>query len=456
MAEHELVVRGGRLVLPGGVVEADLAVDGGVIAAIGPELAGAASELDARGLHVLPGGVDPHVHFDEPGRAHWEGVDSGSRSLAAGGFTCYVDMPLNNDPVTVDGPSFDVKLGAIRDRSHVDFALWGGLVKGNVDRLEEQHERGVAGFKAFMCHSGIDEFPAVDDLSLYEGMQEIARLGSILLLHAENAAIVAGLSARARELGQITPRGFLASRPPIAELEAISRAILMAEDTGCSTHVVHVSLAAGVRLVAEARARGVDVSCETCPHFLLFTEDELDRVGLPLKSAPPVRSRAERDALWELLEDGTFDMITSDHSPGHPDVKQGDFFAAWGGISGCQSTLQLLLAAGHTERALPLSLLVRATGASASARFRLPGKGALEVGADADLALVDLDWAGRVELEDLHYRHRYSAYAGLPIRGRIVRTLLRGLTVYEDGRFATTPSGRFLRPGRKETDPWLR
>jgi allantoinase len=448
MPDLELAVRGGTAVLPDGAARLDVGVADGRIVALAPELTGAAEELDATGLHVLPGGVDPHVHFDEPGRTNWEGVASGTRALAAGGFTTYVDMPLNNVPVTVDAASFDAKLAAVSASSLVDFGLWGGLVPGNLDRLEELHERGACGFKAFMCHSGIDEFPGVDDLTLVEGMQRIAELGGVLLLHAENAAIVGGLGARFRDEGRLTPRDFAASRPPAAELEAIARAILFAGETGCAIHIVHVSTARGVTLVAEAAARGVDVTCETCPHYLLFTEDELDAIGLPLKSAPPVRSPADRDGLWRLVAAGDLAMVTSDHSPGAPELKRGDFFAAWGGISGCQSTLQLLLEAGHTVRGIPLETVAALTAGAAAARFGLAGKGELAPGYDADLAVVDLGWAGSVELDDLHYRHRMSAYAGQPIRGRIVRTVLRGRTVYADGDFDPEPRGRLLIPGR--------
>lgn len=446
----DLVVRGATVVAAAGAVPADVAVDDGVVVGLAPDLAETGrEEVDATGLHAFPGGVDPHVHFDEPGRTEWEGVASGTRALAAGGFTTYVDMPLNNLPVTIDGPSFDAKLAAVRASSLVDFGLWGGLVPGNVDRLEEQAERGACGFKAFMCQSGIDEFPGVDDLTLYEGMRRIADLGSILLLHAENAAIVGGLGSKARALGRVSSRDFVASRPLVAELEAIGRAILLAEETGCATHIVHVSAASGVRMVAEACACGVDVSCETCPHYLLFTEEDVERIGLALKSAPPVRTAADRDGLWAQLAAGTLGMVTSDHSPGAPEVKVGDFFTAWGGISGCQSTLQLLLAAGHDERGLPLETVAAVTSTGAARRFGLAAKGELAVGRDADLALVDLAWRGTVELDDLHYRHRFSAYAGSPIRGRVVRTLVRGRTVYDDGVFATEPHGRLLIPERR-------
>ena len=446
MADFDLVIRGAQLVTRDGAAPADVGISDGAIAAVGPELAGGAEEIGAAGLHAFPGGVDPHVHFDEPGRTHWEGVDSGSRSLLAGGMTTFVDMPLNNIPVSVDGPSFSEKLEAIRTVSHADFALWGGLVSGNVDRLPEQHELGACGFKAFMCYSAIDEFPQVDDLSLFEGMQTIAELDSILLLHAENADIVGGLGARAKAEGRTEPRDFMASRPPISELEAVSRAALFAEETGCATHFVHLSVARAVLIVAEAQARGVPVSCETCPHYLLFCEADMERIGLPLKTAPPVRASGERDALWALIGDRTLRMVTSDHSPGHPDVKDAGFWGSWGGASGAQSTLQLLLEEGHTARELPLQMIAELTGGSAARRFRLAGKGELAVGADADLVLVDLSWRGSVELDDPHYRHQYSCYAGLPVRGRIEHTLLRGETVYDNGSFAPTPQGRFIVP----------
>ena len=190
------------------------------------------------------------------------------------------------------------------------------------------------------------------------------------------------------------------------------------------------------------------MSCETCPHYLLFTEEDVERIGIALKSAPPVRTAADRDRLWSQLADGTLPMVTSDHSPGAPEVKVGDFFTAWGGISGCQSTLQLLLSAGYEDRGLPLETIAAVTAGNAAHRFRLPGKGEIEIGNDADLALVDLAWNGAVELDDLHYRHRFSAYAGQPIRGRVARTLLRGQTVFADGAFATEPLGRLLTPGR--------
>jgi allantoinase len=310
----------------------------------------------------------------------------------------------------------------------------------------------VVGVKAFTCPSGIDEFPGVDDLTLFEGMQRCAELGLLLSVHAENADIVAGLGQRASRAGRTGARDFVTSRPPIAEIEAIARTILFAQETGCALHIVHVSTARGVALVAAARARGVDVTCETCPHFLLFTEDDVDDLGILLKSAPPVRTAEVRDALWAALVDGTLPMVVSDHSPGPPELKQGDdFFSMWGGIAGCQSTLGLLLEHGHAERGLSLTTVAAVTSGNIAARFGLERKGAVAVGMDADLALVDLEHTVTLEAADLLYRYPTSCYVGSAVRGRVVRTLVRGRTVYADGRTVGEPAGRLVTPSHTTT-----
>jgi allantoinase len=444
----DLVVRGATVVTPEGVRAADVAVSDGVIEEIGRVDADGREEIEASGLHLFPGGIDPHVHFNEPGRTHWEGFDTGTRALAAGGFTTFVDMPLNSVPTTIDGAAFDAKLAAAEAAAFVDFGLWGGLVPASFERLEELHDRGVAGFKAFMCDSGIDEFPRIDDASLFRGMTRIAELGSILLLHAENPEIVAVLGAEAVAAGCTSPRDFVASRPAVAELEAIDRALYFAGETGCAVHIVHVSTARGVALVEQARRDGLDATCETCPHYLLFTEDDLERLGVAAKCAPPLRTGEDREELWRLLADGTVSFVASDHSPSSPDLKQGDdFFAVWGGISGCQSTLGLLLEHGYSRRSLPLETVASITSAGAARRFPLVGKRGLEVGSDADLALVDLGERWTLEAGELLYRHPISPYVGERVRGRVVRTVVRGRTVYEDGRIAGEPSGRFVRRG---------
>ena len=294
----------------------DVAVEDGRIAAIGPELEGPArEEIDARGLHLLPGAVDAHVHFNEPGRSDWEGWETGTKSAAAGGTTVIVEMPLNAHPPTTTAAAFDAKLAAAQRFAYVDFALWGGIVPGNLDDLDELAARGVVGFKAFMSASGVDDFERADDLTLYEGMQRAAALGLPVAVHAESEAITSGLTGRAVAEGRTGVRDYLASRPIIAELEAIATAITLAEEAGCALHVVHVSSGRGVALVAEARARGVDASCETCPHYLVFDEGDAERLGAIAKCAPPLRPREEIEALWAALADGSLPMVASDHSP---------------------------------------------------------------------------------------------------------------------------------------------
>jgi allantoinase len=441
----DLIVRDGTVVLPGvAPVRADVAVEDGLLAGIGPELSGPATEeLDARGLHVLPGALDAHVHFNEPGRADWEGWATGTAALAAGGATACVEMPLNAHPPTVDGAAFGAKVAAASAAAVVDFALWGGLVPGDLDRLDELAERGVAGFKAFMCDTGIDDFDAADDDTLAAGMERAAALELPVAVHAERPA-----ELRAMRGGDW--RAWAASRPAAAELAAIERALELAAQTGCSLHVVHVSTGAGVAAVAEARARGVDATCETCPHYLVLTDDDMERLGTALKCAPPLRPAAERDALWAHLAAGRIAFVASDHSPCPPDMKAGDFAAAWGGIAGAQSTLALVLDEGHHRRSLPVAALATLVTQAPADRLGL-AKGRLVPGADADLALVDLH--GEHPHGDLHDRHRANPYAGRRLRGRVVRTLLRGRTVYADGRVDPEPHGRLLVPDRQRGAP---
>ena len=448
---YDLIVRGGSLVRREGVAPASIGIRDGVIAALEPELAGeATAEIDATGLYVMPGVVDAHVHFDDPGRADWEGFATGSAALAAGGGTCFLDMPLNASPPTLDGSSFDRKLAAAEGRSTTDFGLWGGLVPGNADRLEELAERGVVGFKAFMSDSGIPDFARVDDLTLLEGMAVAARLGLPVAVHAENEEITSRLAARARAAGRTRSRDYLESRPVVAEVEAIRRAIALAEETGCSLHIVHVSVGRGIAAVSEARLRGVDVTCETCPHYLLLTGEDVERLGAVAKCAPPLRAAGEVEGLWKQLREGNVDLVASDHSPGPPAMKESDdFFAAWGGIAGCQSTLAALLSEGHVARGLPLPDVARLLAVAPAARFRLPGKGRLEIGADADLTIVSLTTGRPLREADLLYRHPISPYLGRPLHGFVRHTVVRGRTVLADGRLTGERPGRLVRPGSR-------
>lgn len=449
MSLYDLIVRHGTLVTPTDIMQADIAIADGRIVATAPELTGTSNdEIDATGLHIFPGVIDAHVHFNEPGRTEWEGFATGTKALAAGGTTTFFDMPLNAHPPTLAAASFDLKLAAAQASSLVDFAFWGGLVPGNIPHMEELAERGVIGFKAFMSNSGIDDFLASDDLTLYEGMAEAARLGKIVAVHAENDAITGNLARRAIEQERTGIRDYLTSRPVIAELEAIERAILMASETGCSLHIVHVSSARGVLLVADARARGIDVSCETCPHYLVLDEDDMEALGAVAKCAPPLRSQQEREALWQQVFAGNIPMITTDHSPAPASMKNdANFFHVWGGISGCQSLLSLLLTEGYEHRALPLTMIASLTAEYVAQRFGLASrKGRLTPGADADMVMVNLQDSYVLQASDLFYRHQHSPYAGRLLRGRIVQTLVRGTTIFREGTFATTPTGQLLRP----------
>jgi allantoinase len=431
----DLVIRGGTVVTSASIGLADVAVTDGRISAVGQNLhADAGQQIDASGLHVFPGGIDSHVHFNEPGRTDWETIADGSAALAAGGYTSYVDMPLNNLPVTIDGAAFDLKLEAAKRASIVDFGFWGGLVPGNLDRLGELVDRGAIGFKAFMCPSGIDEFPACDEETLREGMKRIAELGSILLVHAEDPS-------KLSEPKGTTARDFLDSRPWEAELSAVHSAIAWAREAGCRLHVVHVSWVPSAALIHVARENGGDVSGETCPHYLLYSDDDLERLGGLGKCAPPFRSAGSLDAMWTSLADGWLQMVVSDHSPSTLALKQGDnFLRIWGGISGCQSTRQLLLA----QNRLDLKLIAALTSTNVAERFGLKRKGDVAPGFDADLWLVDLSHEDVVRREDLLYRNPFSAHEGQPIRGRTVRTLVRGQTVFADGGVVPGSGGRPL------------
>jgi allantoinase len=424
----DLVIRG---------AEFDIAIEGEHITAAGPELAGGREEIDARDLLILPGMIDAHVHFNEPGRADWEGAASGSRALAAGGGTMFVDMPLNSTPCTVTADEFDLKRAALETASITDFALWGGLIPGNVDRMAELSERGAIGFKAFLANSGLPEFPRADDLTLYEGMREAARLKRPVAVHAESEEITAGLTKRLIAGGRHDIAAFLESRPVVAETEAIRRAAGLARETGCALHIVHISSGSGIAAALEARSLGTDISIETCPHYLFFTEDDLLGIGAVAKCAPPLRSAAERGDLLDRALRGEVDIIGSDHSPCPPMMKdRKSFFEIWGGIAGVQSTLQVLL-----ELGFPAERIAATTARNPARRFGLKQRGTIEPGHYADITLVDPKTA---TAPGLIHRRRISPYSGLKLRGSIRRTIRRGTTIFLDGAIASDTKGQLV------------
>ena len=440
----DVVIRGGHIVTESGVERADVGIDGEIITAIGVELPGGRAEIDARGLHLLPALIDVHVHFNEPGHESWEGAATGSRALAAGGGALFFDMPLNSVPCTLTPGEFERKRRALAAASITDFALWGGLTPGSLGQMEALADCGVVGFKAFMCDSGLPEFPKADADTLLAGMRIAAAVGLPVAVHAESDARI---EESQRRHGSDTPAAFLASRPLEAELEAIDTALALARETGARLHIVHVSSGTGVVLATAAKAMGVDVSIETCPHYLFFTRDDLERLGTIAKCAPPLRDAAEQDALWKSVRAGYVDIIGSDHSPAEPWMKQSAFGSAWGGIAGVQSTLAVMLDRGYHARGLPLTRLTSMLAKQPARRFGLERKGSLQVGFDADLVLVDLDAAATLGSADLLQRHSISPYVGETFRGVVRRTLRRGETIAVDGRMVAESRGRFVRPG---------
>ena len=447
----DLLIRNGSVVMRDGVKQLDLAIENGTLVEIGEDLRGSArEELDATGLHIFPGVIDPHVHFNEPGRTDWEGWATGSAALSAGGGTCCFEMPLNANPPTLDGPSFDLKRAAAEASSRTDFALWGGLTPDNLDKLDELADRGVVGFKAFMSGSGIEEFGRADDKTLDKGMKIAARRGLIVAVHAESEAITSRLTADACSRGGKTWRDYLDSRPIEAEVEAIERAIGLALETGCMLHVVHVSSSAGI---AHARGTGYQpvtnglvahapLTLETCPHYLLLNADDLCSHGASHKCAPPVRSAAEVEKLKADLASGKIDIVASDHSPAPPSMKTSDdAFAIWGGISGAQSTLPALTTLG-----LPSEQIAKLTSTNVAERFRVANKGEIKIGFDADLAVVDVDAEYALTRDMLLDRHKLSPYVGRQFRGLVKRTIARGQTIFLDGKSVGTSRGKLVTP----------
>lgn len=428
-----MVIRGATVILPTGQKPADIGVTDGIITAIGSEVSAGDEVIDARGLIVLPGVVDAHVHFNEPGRADWEGWETGTRGAAAGGVTTVLEMPLNAHPPTTTAAAFDEKVAVASKKALVDFGLWGGMVPENLGDLETLHQRGVVGFKAFMSDSGIDDFHRVPDGILAIGLKVTARLNALVGVHAESQDML-------ETSGAPNPLAWCRARPAAAEVDAIRRLLVCMRGAGkgVRAHVVHVSCAEGLAEVDAARNKGVAISAETCPHYLAFTEEDFERIGPPLKCAPPIRDAATREALWEALLEGRVDLIGSDHSPcPAADKEKGkdDIWQAWGGIAGIQATLPVLLTDGVHARDLSLERLAYLTATAPAQLFGLfPRKGAIAVGADADFALIDPERQWTFERDELETRSGVSAYLGRSFTGKVVRTIVRGRTVFIDGQ----------------------
>ena len=427
-----LVVRARRAVVGGAERAVAVGVRDGRVAAVA-----AYDELEAPDVVVLaddevllPGLVDTHVHVNEPGRTEWEGFATATRAAAAGGVTTIVDMPLNCIPATTTVAALEEKRAVAHDQVHVDVGFWGGAVPDNLGDLAPLHDAGVLGFKCFLLDSGVEEFPPLDPSQLSAAMTETARLGALMIVHAEDGALVT--DARGT-----TYDDFLASRPPAAEQRAIDLVVATARRTGSRAHVVHLSAAD-----AMPSREGVDLTVETCPHYLALAAEEVPDGATQFKCCPPIRPAANRDRLWAALAAGDIDFVVSDHSPCTAALKRGDFGEAWGGIASLQLSLPVVWTAAR-QRGHTLADVVRWMATAPARRVGLVGKGEIAVGRDADLCVLAPDETFRVDASALQHKNAVSPYDGRTLTGTVRQTWLRGAPI----DLAAAPSGRLLRRG---------
>jgi allantoinase len=457
--KYDLIIKGGKVVFKDEVRNVDIAVKNGKISAIAETIYDETFKvINAEGQYVMPGMIDTHVHICEPGRTEWEGFVTGTKALAAGGTTSYVDMPLNALPATVDRGALRSKLDAASGKNYVDYALYGGLVPGNLDKLEELSDEGVVAFKCFMSTCGSEipgDFINVDDYTLYAGMKKLAELGHVLSIHAENAVITDRLAEEAVKQGKTTATDYVASRPIFTEVDAVKRALFLAKETGCKLHFVHISTAEAVDEIIKAQNEGQDVTVESCPHYFTITMAQFEEIGPVAKCSPPLRNKEEQEKLWGKLIEGKIDMLTSDHSPCSLEMKHSatnNIFEVWGGITGCQNNVDLMFDEAVLKRNVPVTDFVRMIATNPAKRFNMPTKGEIAISKDADIILVDANQSYVVKKEDLFYRHQHSPYIGRKIDCRVTKTLVRGNLVFDlDQGIVGDPVGELITYNEKVT-----
>jgi allantoinase len=440
----DLAIKCQRVVTPAGVQPALVLVQNGKISELLPVDADVnCPVIDVGSRALLPGVIDPHVHINEPGRTDWEGFNTATRAALAGGLTTLVDMPLNSAPVTTSVPNFEQKLAATTGQLHTNVGFWGGIVPGNAADVEGLIARGVLGFKAFLTHSGIDDFPNATEDDLRQIMPMLARHGLPLLVHCE-------LTTDAAEWKQRDPRcyqNYLASRPKHWEDDAVALMIRLCAETNCRTHIVHLSSADSLPQIAAAKAQGLPLTVETGQHYLFFNAEDIRDGQTQFKCAPPIREKANNDQLWAALQSGLIDFVATDHSPAPPDLKQietGDFTTAWGGIASLQMALPVLWTAAE-KRGATLNDLARWLSENpAKLAGQAHRKGRIAPGYDADLLVLDPENSFRVTESLIHHKHKVSPYLGLELRGVVEQTFLGGQLVYQRPDFVQLNQGQLL------------
>ena len=447
IAATNLIIRGRQVVLPSGIAPAAIHIAGETITAITDyDTVPAGCELIQAGDDsiVMPGLVDTHVHVNEPGRTEWEGFATATRAAAAGGTTTIVDMPLNSIPPTTTLAGFRTKIDAAREQCHVDVGFWGGVIPGNTDELEPLFAAGVVGFKCFLVHSGVDEFPNVTEADLREAMPVLTKLGAVLIVHAE---VPGPIEEHGTQGAANNYETFLNTRPRTAENQAIEMMIRLSREYATRIHIVHHSSADALPALRAAKQSGVPITAETCPHYLAIAAEDVADGATEFKCCPPIRERENRERLWTALQDETIDMIVSDHSPCPPDMKlrdTGDFISAWGGISSLQLRLPIVWTEARRRSFSVVDLARWLCGAPAALVGLKNRKGTLAAGYDADVVIWNPLKSFRVEGEKLHHRHKLTPYEGRELSGVVERTFLRGRQIYVAEKISDQPLGDLI------------
>ncbi len=439
-----VAIQSDRVITPDGVKKAVVLIKDGKIEDIMPELSAADFPIVNIGNKVLmPGIVDPHVHINEPGRTDWEGFDTATKAAIAGGITTLVDMPLNSSPVTTTAKAFDEKIKATRNQRHANCGFWGGIIPGNQKEIEPLIEKGVLGFKAFLIHSGIDEFPNVTEEDLRKAMPLIAKHDLPLLVHCEMSTEVGSRRSEVRAAYS----DYLSSRPGKWEDDAISLMIRLCEEFQCRVHIVHLSSANSIEQVANAKQKGLPLTAETGQHYLYFTAEEINDGQTLLKCAPPIREKTNNEKLWQALKDGIIDFVATDHSPAPPEMKElssGDFTKAWGGIASLQFALPVLWTAAK-KHGCSLNDIARWLCENPAI---LPGlqynKGKIAKGYDADFVVWDPERSFVVSENIIQHKHKITPYLDKELFGVTEQTWLAGEKLFDSGNFVQLNKGNII------------